>query len=357
MQSIVASAAPWYICSDMPRNHRSAVSAETIDALLAAGLADLGAVQETLATWFTRSGRDLPWRRTRDPWAVLVAEVMLQQVQVVRAIPFWVAFLGRFPTPSTLAEAPLSDAIRVWGDLGRYRRIVNLHRTARLLVEQHGGQVPADPAVLVTLPGIGVYTAGAVACFAFERDEAFLDTNIRRVVERVFVGATAGELGANTLSKLVERVARDAVPPGGAWVWNQALMDLGATVCTARKPGCDRCPVATWCRARPGIGDALAARDAERRERPRPAYRYQGSDRFYRGRVLATLRALPPDPDAAIPLPHLGVGVRDDFAAEHEPWLRGVVASLERDGLVVAEERSGWDADGGPAEVVVKLPG
>ncbi len=317
---------------------------------------DLAAVQQALAAWFAVEGRDLPWRRTRDPWAVLVAEVMLQQIQVARAIPFWETFLRRFPTPVSLADAPLAEAIRVWGDLGRYRRVVNLHRTARVLVEQHDGQVPSDPAVLVGLPGVGAYTAGAVACFAFERDEAFLDTNIRRAIGRVFVGAEAGERIGGAAGKHVERIARDAVPPGGGWVWNQALMDLGATICTARQPACDRCPVAGSCRARAGIGSVLAAREIERRERARPAYRYEESDRYYRGRVLASLRALPPEPDASIPLAHLGAGLREDFAAEHEPWLRGVVASLERDGLVVAEERPAWDAAGGPAEVVVRLP-
>ena len=322
---------------------------------IAAAPDHLAAVQAALVAWFATDGRDLPWRHTRDPWAILVAEVMLQQVQVTRAIPFWESFLARFPSPATLADAPLAEAIRVWGDLGRYRRVVNLHRTARILVERYDGEVPSDPGVLVTLPGVGAYTAGAVACFAFERDEAFFDTNIRRVIERMFVGN--GEPGAGNAGKHIERAVGASVPTGGGWVWNQALMDLGATVCTARKPGCEHCPVAAWCRAREGITEALAAREAERRQRARPAYRYEGSDRYYRGRVLAELRALPPDPDTAIPLGRLGAGVREDFADEHVPWLRGVVASLERDGLVVAEERPSWDTEGGPAEVVVKLPG
>ncbi|HEV2093356.1 MAG TPA: hypothetical protein VGR18_09360 [Rubrobacter sp.] len=131
------------------------------------------AVREALLSWFGENARDLPWRRTRDPWRVLVSEVMLQQIQVKRAIPFYERFLERFPTVEALAEAPLSDAIRVWGDLGRYRRVVSLHRTARILVEEHGGEVPSDPDALLKLPGIGPYTAGAVACFAYERDVPF----------------------------------------------------------------------------------------------------------------------------------------------------------------------------------------
>jgi A/G-specific adenine glycosylase len=128
------------------------------------------AVREVLISWFDENGRDLPWRRTRDPWRILVSEVMLQQIQVMRAVPFYEAFVGRFATPRALAEAPLAEAIRVWGNLGRYRRIVNLHRTARILMKEFDGVVPSNPEALVRLPGIGPYTAGAVACFAFEKD-------------------------------------------------------------------------------------------------------------------------------------------------------------------------------------------
>lgn len=136
--------------------------------------AKIEAVRGALISWFRENGRDLPWRRTRDPWSILVSEVMLQQIQVVRAIPFYERFLERFPTVEALAEAPIAEAIRVWGDLGRYRRVVSLHRTARILVEEHGGEIPSEPEVLVKLPGIGPYTAGAVACFAFERDVGFI---------------------------------------------------------------------------------------------------------------------------------------------------------------------------------------
>ena len=127
-------------------------------------------IGEALLSWFAQNARDLPWRRTRDPWRVLVSEVMLQQIQVKRAVPFYERFLERFPTVEALADAPLADAIRVWEDLGRYRRVVYLHKTARILVDEHGGEVPSDPEELVKLPGIGPYTAGAVACFAYERD-------------------------------------------------------------------------------------------------------------------------------------------------------------------------------------------
>ena len=130
-------------------------------------------VSAALISWYDENARDLPWRRTRDPWRVLISEVMLQQIQVKRAIPFYKSFLARFPTPRALADVPVAEAIRAWGDLGRYKRVVNLHRTARILVEEFGGEIPSNPEVLVKLPGIGPYTAGAVACFAFEKDTLF----------------------------------------------------------------------------------------------------------------------------------------------------------------------------------------
>jgi len=331
----------------------------------------LAAIQDAVVGWFREHGRDLPWRRTRDPWPVLVAEVMLQQIQVARAIPFYGAFLARFPTPAALAAAPLAAAIHVWGDLGRYKRVVSLHRAARLIVERYGGEVPSDPAVLRTLPGVGPYTAGAVACFAFERDVAFLDTNIRRVLRRMFQGADVPSSAA--ADKELATLAESVLPAGRGWDWNQGLMDLGATICTARGPGCERCPVRPWCRAHPAVLASAAPAPAAD---PRPAYRYDdfktgrarpltgdgttraaAGHRYYRGRVLAALRELPQEPGAAIPLADLGPRLRPDFAEADLPWLRGVVDSLAKDGLAVAEERPSYDAGCSPSEEIrVKLP-
>jgi len=186
--------------------------------------AKVEAVRGALISWFEENGRELPWRRTRDPYRVLVSEVMLQQIQVVRVIPFYERFLERFPTVEALASAPISDAIRVWGDLGRYRRVVNLHRTARTIVDVYGGEVPSDPAVLAKLPGIGPYTAGAVACFAFEKGVPFVDTNMRRVLHRVFVGPDLPEPVAKEPAILA--LAEKLIPPegGDAWTWNQAVI-------------------------------------------------------------------------------------------------------------------------------------
>lgn len=313
-------------------------------------------LRSALLTWFGANRRDLPWRRTRDPYAILVSEIMLQQIQVVRAIPFYLAFLTRFSTVHDLADAPLSDAIRVWGDLGRYRRVVNLHRSARLIVDEHGGMVPRRVDVLQRLPGIGPYTAGAVACFAYEDPVAFVDTNMRRVLRRFFVGAGPDEPTTN--DQRVLRFAEAAVPTDRPWEWNQALMEFGALLCTARRPRCDSCPVRARCAAFPNIERETAAR------RPRsadgaPVYRYEESNRYFRGRILAELRERG-DADPGIPLRDLGRTLRTDFAEEDLPWLSGVVDSLRKDGLAVAEERPAYDPGGGEetdsAEIAVRLP-
>ena len=320
-------------------------------------LDQLAAIQEALIAWFGEHGRNLPWRHTRDPYEILVSEVMLQQIQVARAIPFYVAFLDRFPTVEDLATAPLAEVIRVWGDLGRYRRLVNLHRTANRIVEELGGIFPRDVETLRTLPGIGPYTAGAVACFAFEQDVGFLDTNSRRTLHRLFVGSDVPEATA-TDRELLE-LARRAVPADQGWVWNQTLIEFGALHCTARRPACAICPVQEWCRAYPGILSVLA----ERRRRPEakrsPAY--EGTNRYYRGRVLAALRELPDDEPAALELRALGSKLRPDFSDEELPWIYEVVESLRKDGLAaVNEDRPAYDPDGGvtldAGEVRVSLP-
>ena len=292
----------------------------------------LEALREPLISWFVEHGRDLPWRYTREPYHVLVSEVMLQQIQVIRAVPFYLAFLERFPTVETLAEAPVAEAIRVWGDLGRYKRVVNLHKTARIIVEEHHGEVPSDPEVLVRFPGIGPYTAGAVACFAFGRDVSFLDTNMRRVLHRLFFGPEVPDPKANERDLLNLAVA--LVPSGQSWEWNQALMELGALRCTARRPLCETCPVSENCRAKAGIRDILSVMP---RPPKKPGRRYEGSNRYYRGRALAELREAPED---GVTLHDLGAALREGFTDDDLPWLEDIVRSLEKDGLAVFDKAS-----------------
>ena len=201
-----------------------------------------------LRAWFRHSGRDLPWRRTRDPYRVLVSELMLQQTQVARVVDYYARFLERFPTLGHVAESPVEHVTGAWAGLGYYARARNLHALAKRVTDGSGpGVIPADPAHLRKLPGVGAYTAGAVASFAYERRAALVDTNVARVLSRVF----APELDPKRPRDLAQlwRVAEIVLPRTGrtAWAHNQALMELGATVCTARVRRCELCPVRPQC--------------------------------------------------------------------------------------------------------------
>lgn len=205
-------------------------------------------VRDRLVPWYRRHQRDLPWRRTRDPYAVWVAEIMLQQTRAATVGPYYERFLKRFPDTTALAEAPLDDVLKAWEGLGYYGRARNLQAAARRIVAEFGGRIPATHSELLSLPGVGRYTAGAVASIAFGLDEPVLDGNVTRVLCRVFC-IRANPKKAATQKKLW-RLARDVIPPGKAGEMNQALMDLGATVCTPRDPACPKCPLKRVCLAR-----------------------------------------------------------------------------------------------------------
>jgi A/G-specific adenine glycosylase len=247
-----------------------------------------------LLTWYAKVCRPLPWRSTRDPYALLVSEVMLQQTQAQRVVPYYEAFLGRFPTANALAAAPTADVLEAWSGLGYNRRALALQAAARHVAE-HGW--PAD---LTELPGVGPYTAAAVGSFAWDRQEVAVDTNVRRVIER-FDGVARGP------AALAQR-AGEIAPSGRAAAFNQAMMELGATVCRPRAPRCTACPVRAGCHAHAGGGPAPPPRR-------RGAERFEDSDRFARGRVVAALVAgeRPPDVEERI------------------------LAGLERDGLIARE--------------------
>lgn len=201
--------------------------------------------QATLLAWFAEHGRDLPWRRTANPYRILVSEVMLQQTQVDRVRGFYGKFLRRFPSMKALAEAPEADVLDAWDGLGYYNRARNLKRTAEIIREDHAGYFPRKADAIERLPGVGRYTAGAVRSFAFGEDAPVLDTNVRRVLWRVF-----GVKGAPTSAATTKRLwfyAEEVVPQGRARQFNSALMDFGATVCTARAPKCHDCPMRAFC--------------------------------------------------------------------------------------------------------------
>ncbi len=204
-----------------------------------------GEFRRRLLRWFRRHGRDLPWRRTRDPYHVLVSEFMLQQTQVSRVEAYYHRFLERYPSVGALADAPAARVRESWEGLGYYRRAANLHRLAQQVVRDHGGTIPADPALLLGLPGVGRYTAGAVASFAYERATPAVDTNVARVLRRAFHPRLSGS-GAQ---RRLWATAAAILPSRGktAWAFNQAVMELGAVVCTARVARCEICPVRNAC--------------------------------------------------------------------------------------------------------------
>jgi A/G-specific adenine glycosylase len=235
-----------------------------------------GSFTGDVLAWGVPRLRDLPWRKTRDPWAVLVSEVMLQQTQAVRVIPRWKSFLGRFPTVEICAAASLADVLREWQGLGYPRRARDLHATSQRVTESGG--FPRDLAGLLALPGVGRYTARAVMAFAFELDAAVVETNVARVYARV--------TGERLTPARVQALADAHCPSGDAWAWNQCLMDLGAVLCRPAEPRCDECPVSARCDWHgtggpdPAIGSAgVSVRQA----------RFAGSDRQARGRLMKAL--------------------------------------------------------------------
>lgn len=293
-------------------------------------------VHAAAVDWYQHAARDLPWRREDcSAWGVLVSEVMLQQTPVSRVLPRWQDWMQRWPTPEAAAAAPASEILTVWDRLGYPRRALRLQQAAQAITERHGGAVPGTVAELRALPGIGEYTAAAVACFAFGVPEVVVDTNIRRVHARVFSGHA---LPGKTYTAQQRKLAHDVFPnprhDGGelACTWNIAAMELGALVCTARSPACDKCPLATLCAWR------LAGSPPATEEQRTRGQAWEGTDRQVRGALMAALRtggAL--DRESLIdglPLPNA------DLDQRHR-----CLASLVSDGL--AEERG----------VVVGLPG
>lgn len=272
--------------------------------------------------WFRQHGRDLPWRRDGfGAWGILVSEIMLQQTPVARVIPRLEEWLRRWPTPAALAAEPPGEAVRAWDRLGYPRRALNLHAAAVAIVERHGGAVPRDVDALLALPGIGDYTARAVAAFAYGDRHPVVDTNIRRVIARAVRGV--GEAGPpSTRRDLAEMEAVLPHDRDGARLTNAALMELGQVICTARSPRCAECPVAELC--------AWRARGYPPYEGPRAPVqkRFDGSDRQMRGLILAELRAS----DIPVTAAELETVWRD--ASQRDRALAGLIT----DGLVVAVE-------------------
>ena len=285
-----------------------------------------GAIHAAVLQWYGESGRDLPWRRTRDPYRVLVSEMMLQQTQVDRVLPKYADFLAQFPTFADLASAPDAAVIRAWQGLGYNLRAVRLQRIARQVMERHAGRLPDTLPELLSLDGIGPYTAGAVACFAFGLPEPVLDTNVRRVLVRIVLGPD----GPRSAPTALWALAREALPTEAAYDWNQALMDLGARVCLERRPMCLLCPAQPWCAAAGKVASTVRERPADYAARLQTPF--TGSTRYYRGRIVERLRGV--ESGEEISLEQLGAAVKSDFTADDLPWLRDLTVRLAKDGLL-----------------------
>ncbi len=274
-------------------------------------------VAERVIRWYDGAARDLPWRRPgTSAWGVLVSEVMLQQTPVARVTPVYEEWLGRWPRPADLAAEPAGVAIRAWGRLGYPRRALRLHECAGAVTARYGGAVPRDVTDLLALPGIGAYTARAVAVFAYGAREPVVDTNVRRLVARARLGRDSGG-AATTTADLARVAALLPADPARAARASAALMELGALICTARKPACASCPLRRDCAwllaGRPSSGPG------------RSAQRYEGTDRQARGVLLGLCR----DHPAGVPASRL------DAAWPDADQRRRALAGLLRDGLVV----------------------
>lgn len=262
---------------------RSPVSPRAAAAPATPVLLDDDAV-DTVIAWYDAHHRDLPWRRdTTSPWAVLVSEIMLQQTPVVRVLPRWTAWMQHWPRPADLAQAPTADVLRAWDTLGYPRRALRLQECARAITAEHDGEVPHTQEALRALPGIGEYTAAAVSAFAFAQRAVVVDTNVRRVLARAVRGSA---LPASSLTAAERSIAATQVPEDRARsvAWNQAVMELGALVCTARRPRCEECPLAA--------GDCrwVAAGSPAANPSVRRVQHFEGTDRQMRGQIMKLLR-------------------------------------------------------------------
>ncbi len=296
-------------------------------------------VHHTLLQWYAQEQRDLPWRTTHDPYAILVSEIMLQQTQVERVLPKYQQFLTAFPTLAELANAPTAAVIAVWVPLGYNTRAVRLQAIARQVIAAYDGRIPDTIEELLKLKGIGRYTAGAIACFAYRKQVATVDTNIRRVLHRVFLGLEQPAPLANDAQML--SLAEEVLPPDAAYDWNQALMDLGATICISKTPHCSACPLQTTCRAYYEMSQhslfpsGTVLRQLRKVAEKKSSYQSQpftGSNRYFRGRAVAALRSLPAT--QRLSLDALGEQLKPAFSIADMPWLQQLVNGLVKDGLL-----------------------
>ncbi len=275
------------------------------------------AARDAILAWYAARGRPLAFRRTSDPYAILVSESMAQQTQASRAAAYWERFLAQFPTIAALAAASPADVLRAWQGLGYDRRALALRRAAIAIQAEHGGRVPASIEALRALPGVGPYTARAVAALAFGAPVGAVDVNVRRVLGRI-LGPDVADLSAGRF----QDVADAAVPPAQSGAWTHALMDVGATACRPRSPRCSDCPAQPWCRYAADGARRVVPPTAQIRS---PATPFRSTNRWLRGRILDRVRAIPDGSWATL----------DDAIGEHGPdRVRSAAVAMAADGLL-----------------------
>ena len=288
------------------------------------------AIRRRIFRWYAKNGREFVWRHARDPYTILVSEIMLQQTHTARVQEKLPLFLKQFPTLRALAESSGGDVVRAWRGIGYNNRAVRLHELARLVLRNYNGRLPREVEQLETLPGIGEYTSHAVACFAFGEHVPVVDVNIHRVLSRIFwkMKSSSDRQNRATVWKLAARVL-----PKDASSWNQAVMDLGAATCRAAKPLCRDCPVRNYCASarfmNGGIRRVSHRQSLERKSEPS----YQGIPRrLWRGRIVEALRSV--EGDRSLAVAEIGRAIKPDFRSSELPWLIRVVDRLAADGVV-----------------------
>jgi A/G-specific adenine glycosylase len=304
------------------RNTTRLASGSPGQACLASGSPRQARLAGLILRWYSRHGRQLPWRETRDPYRILVSETMLQQTQVARVLVKYPEFLRRFPSVRSLARAPRREVVMLWRGMGYNNRAVRLHLLAQTVLESHDGALPDDGDALGALPGVGRYTANALLSFAFGRSVPVVDVNVRRVLSRILWKMET--FASVRDERTIWEAAEELLPARRAYDWNQALMDLGATICTARAPRCGECPVAPLC----------ASCGTMRPPAPRPLKKerlFGGlPNRAYRGRIIEVLRAR----EGNMTVGAIGQRIRAGFSERDERWLTSLISGLERDGLI-----------------------
>jgi A/G-specific adenine glycosylase len=292
-----------------------------VDATAEAAAAVDPALRDAVLAWYDAAGRELAFRTRSDPYAVLVSELMAQQTQAARAAEAWTSWMARFPSVEALASAPVADVLRAWAGLGYNRRAVHLHRAAKAIVAEHGGVVPSSVPELEALPGVGPYTARAVAAIAFGEPVGAVDVNVRRVLGRIVAGGPDG-LSASSM----QAVADAAVPRDRPGAWTHAVMDVGQRVCKPSRPNCADCPAIAWCAYAAGVRPAVVIGGAApSTRRPEPAF--ESTNRWLRGRILGRAR----EADG-------WVGFNGAIGQHGPGAVRAAVLGLARDGLLAIRE-------------------